>query len=150
MSTLIDFRDRQNEIMQMISDLKVMLQPEYLSVKPNAKAAHEHLCKLGDRVKQHLAAEDRNVYPTLLIHEDPKLKSLAWGFISGEKPLRKQFEGFHKRWLKDCNFEFNEEFLDETRELFRMIEERVEREQNVLLPRLEESGVFASAAVANA
>jgi hemerythrin-like domain-containing protein len=147
MSTLNDFRDRQGEILGMLDELKVMLTPENLAIKPNAKAAHEHLCSLADKVKQHLAAEDRGVYPALLIHEDPKLKSLAWGFISGEKPLRKQFDSFHRKWLKNCDFEFSDEFLVEAKELFRVIEERLEREQNVLLPRLEETGIFGGAAV---
>ena len=50
MSTLVDFRDRQAEIQQMISDLRVMLQPEYLSVKPNAKTAHDTLFKFQARL----------------------------------------------------------------------------------------------------
>ncbi len=146
MSTLVDFRDRQTEILAMMSELKAMCTPQNLAIKPNAKAAHEHLCTLADKVKQHLAAEDRGVYPALLIHEDPKLKSLAWGFISGEKPLRKQFDSFYRKWLKDCDFEFTDEFLVEARELFRVVEERLERERNVLLPRLEETGMFGEPA----
>ena len=79
------------------------------------------------------------------VHEDPKLKSLAWGFISGEKPLRKQFEGYYQKWLKDCDFNFTEEFLQQTMELFDAIEVRLDREKTVLLPKVEQSGVFAHA-----
>ena len=43
MEILIEFKERQDELLGMISDLKVMLKPEQLLVKPNAKAAHEHL-----------------------------------------------------------------------------------------------------------
>ena len=146
MKPLQEFRDRQNDLHDMLSDLKVMLKPEQLRVKPNAKAAHEHLCLLGQKLKDHLAAEDRGVYPSLLTHEDPKLKSLAWGFISGEKPLRRQFENYHQKWLKDCDFNFTEEFLEETLEVFGAIEARLTREQEILLPKLEQSGVFAEAA----
>jgi len=145
MNRLDDFRDRQSELLQMISDLKMMMKPEQLKIKPNAKAAHEHLCKLGDKLKEHLSEEDRGLYPPLLTHEDPKLKSLAWGFISGEKPLRKQFENYHRKWLKDCDFTFSENFMSETREVFQAIEARIDREQVVLLPKLEESGIFAAA-----
>lgn len=145
MEILIEFKERQTELLGMISDLKVMLKPEQLKVKPNAKAAHEHLCSLGEKLKRHLSAEDKGLYPPLLTHENPKLKSLAWGFISGEKPLRKQFEGYYQKWLKDCDFNFTEEFLDETLEMFGAIESRIEREQTVLLPKLEESGVFRTA-----
>jgi len=146
MEILANFKERQDELLGMISDLKIMLNPEQLKVKPNAKAAHQHLCSLGEKLKRHLSAEDRGLYPPLLTHEDPKLKSLAWGFISGEKPLRKQFEGYYHKWLKDCDFNFTAEFLGETLEVFDAIELRIEREQTVLLPKLEESGVFRAAA----
>ena len=146
MNRLDDIRDRQKEILEMISDLKVMLKPEQLKVRPNAKAAHEHLCNLGQKLTDHLTAEDKGLYPPLLTHDDPKLKSLAWGFISGEKPLRKQYEGYYQKWLKNCDFNFTQTFLDESLEVFGAIEARIEREQSVLLPKLEESGVFAAAA----
>jgi hemerythrin-like domain-containing protein len=144
---LENFRERQSEIESLISDLKTMLNPQYLSIKPNAKTAHEQLCSLGKHLKEHLAAEDKGVYPPLLTHEDPKLKSLAWGFISGQKPLRQQFESYHQKWLKECNFQFTESFLEETNELVEAIETRIQREQTVLLPRLEQSGVFATGAI---
>ncbi len=89
MSTLNDFRDRQAEMVSMISDLKSMLKPELLSIGPNARTAHTLLCTLGKQLKEHLIAEDKGLYPPLLTHEDPKLKSLAWGFISGQKTLEK-------------------------------------------------------------
>jgi hypothetical protein len=147
--TLEDFRTRQDELLEMISDLKVMLNPDYLRIKPNAKTAYEMLCSLGEKMRNHLAEEDRGVYPPLLIHEDPKLKSLAWGFINGEKPLRKQFDAYYKRWLKDCDFNFSADFLRDSHELFDAIQDRVGREQNVLLPKLEESGVFRPSAFAS-
>lgn len=146
MKGLDEFRSTQLEILEMIGDLKIMLKPEQLKAKPNAKAAHEALCALGQKLKDHLAAEDKGLYPPLLTHEDPKLKSLAWGFISGEKPLRKQFDSYYHAWLKDCDFSFSDKFMGETQEIFTLIEARIEREQTVLFPKLEESGVFAAAA----
>ena len=147
MNRLTAFRERQDELLGMIEELKVMLKPEQLVVMPNAKAAHEHICSLGKKLKHHLAEEDKGLYPPLLTHDDPKLKSLAWGFISGEKPLRKQFDSYYQKWLKNCDFKFDEAFVTETLEVFEAIETRIEREQSVLLPKLEESGVFATSAI---
>ena len=143
MNKLDDFRARQQEISSMIKDLRAMVKSEQLTVGPNAKAAHDYLCKLGQQLKAHFEAEDQGIYPPLLTHDDPKLKSLAWGFISGQKPLRKQFEDYYKTWLKNCDFKFSQAFIDETMEIFEAIETRIEREQNILIPKLEESGVFA-------
>jgi hypothetical protein len=145
MYSLNDFRTSHAEIQQMISDLRAMMKPEQLKIKPTAKATHELLCDLGNKLKHHLSEEDKGIYPPLLTHEDPKLKSLAWGFISGQKPLRKQFEGYYNAWLKDCDFNFTQAFLDETFELFAAIDDRIEREQEILIPRLQETGFFATA-----
>jgi len=129
----------------MIDDLRSILTLDQLRVRPNAKTAYELLCDLGEKVRTHLAEEDRSLYPSLLIHEDPKVKSIAWGFISGEKPLRKTFDDYHKRWLKNCDFNFTDEFLAETHEVFDMVSKRIEREEQVLFPKLVEIGMFQDA-----
>jgi hemerythrin-like domain-containing protein len=145
MSTLEAYRNTHAELRQMIDDLRSLITPEQLRIRPNAKTAYALLCDLGTKVKSHLAEEDRNLYPTLLIHEDPKIKSIAWGFISGEKPLRKTFDEYHKRWLKDCDFNFTDAFLEETREIFDMVDKRIDREEQVLFPKLVEIGIFQDA-----
>ena len=142
MQTLSSYRNRQAELLQMIEDLQTMLSPEQLRIRPNARTAYELLCDLADKVNQHLAEEDKSLYPSLLIHEDPKVKSIAWGFISGEKPLRKTFDDYYKKWLKHCDFNFTDEFIEETSEVFDILQYRIERENQVLFPKLVEIGVF--------
>lgn len=142
MSDLNSYRHSHTELRQMIDDLESLLTPELLKIRPNAKTAYELLCNLGTKVRSHLAEEDRTLYPTLLIHEDPKVKSIAWGFISGEKPLRKVFDDYHKRWLKNCEFNFTDDFLAETHEVFEMVAKRIDREEQVLVPKLLEIGLF--------
>lgn len=143
MQTLDGYRQSHAELRQMIGDLRSIMTQDQLKIRPNAKTAYELLCELGERMKQHLAEEDKRLYPTLLIHEDPKVKSIAWGFISGEKPLRKNFDDYYKRWLKNCDFQFTDEFLAETNEVFEMVSDRIDREEQVLLPKLIEIGLFS-------
>ena len=145
MQTLDTYRGTHAELRQMIDDLRSILDMDQLRIRPNAKTAYELLCDLAQKVRAHLAEEDRSLYPSLLIHEDPKVKSIAWGFISGEKPLRKTFDDYHKRWLKNCDFNFTEEFLAETHEVFAMVAHRIEREEQVLFPKLLEIGMFQEA-----
>jgi hemerythrin-like domain-containing protein len=142
MQTMKEYESTHAELRQMIEDLQSIMTPEHLKVRPNAKTAYELLCDLGDKVKKHLAEEDRSIYPSLLIHEDPRVKSIAWGFISGEKPLRKVFDDYYKKWLKDCEFNFTEGFVEETREVFDMLTQRMDREEQVLFPKLVEIGMF--------
>lgn len=145
MQTLDTYRSTHSDLRQTIDDLRSILTKEQLKIRPNAKTAHELLCDLGEKVRCHLASEDRSLYPSLLIHEDPKVKSIAWGFISGEKPLRRTFDEYHKRWLKNCEFNFSDEFLAETHEVFDLVRQRIEREEQVLLPKLVEIGMFQEA-----
>ena len=142
MHDLAHYQDCHSELRQMIADLQSLLTPDLLTIRPNAKTAYQLLCELGTKVKAHLSEEDRGVYPSLLIHEDPRVKSLAWGFINGEKPLRRAFDDYHRRWLKNCDFNFTQEFIDESRAIFQMVAERIDREHQVLFPKLVEIGLF--------
>jgi hypothetical protein len=139
------YRSTHSELRQMIDELRSMLSREQLRIRPNASTAYEMLCDLGERMRRHLAEEDRGLYPSLLIHDDPKVKSIAWRFISGEKSLRQTFDEYHAHWLKNCDFNFSDEFLAETDEVFEMVGQRIDREEKVLLPKLVEIGMFQEA-----
>ena len=148
MSALDNVKNRHVSLLETISDLRAMLKPEILSIRPNAKLAYETICSLSDNMKDHLAKEDASLYPSLLTHENPQVKSIAWGFINGEKPLRKMFDDYHRKWLKNCDFNFTEEFLVDTHEVLELLESRIDRERTVLIPKLEQIGVFPSRAQA--
>lgn len=145
MSTLESMRGSHTDMQQIISDLRAMMTREQLSIRPNAMTTHKMICDLAEMMKGHMSEQDRGVYPDLLTHQDPKLKSMAWGFLNGQKPIRKQFETYHTKWLKNCDFNFTEEFIADTFEIFDMIEDRIQREETILIPTLEKSGVFAQA-----
>ena len=145
MRTLEDFRSRHEELRDSIGNIKAMLHPSLLSVKPNALTAYRELCKLVEKANKHFIIVMRGVYPPLLIHEDVMLKKLAWDFIRGEKPLREQLDAYEKVWLKNFDLNFTPEFLAETTELFTALETRIQQEQTIFLPRLQEKGAFAQA-----
>lgn len=146
MSTIDSMKGSHGQMQDMMNDLRAMLTEEQLKIRPNAMTTHRLLCELADKLKTHMTSQDQNVYPGLLIHEDPKLKSMAWGFLNGQKPMRKQYEDYYNKWLKNCDFQFTKEFIGETLEIFDMIDERIEREKLILIPTLESSGVFSRVA----
>ena len=141
MNTLDKCREEHKELASKISDLRMMLTPEQLRIKPNAKASHQLLCDLFDKLIDHLHAEDEDVYPDLLVNEDPKIKSMAWGFLSGEHSLRNMVSSYQRKWLKDCDYEFSEEFVRETNKIFDLLVDRIDREEKVLFPRLEQTAM---------
>jgi len=145
MQTLDGYRTIHSHLREMVDDLSGLLTEEHLRISSNARTAYEQLCDLGEEVSRHLTEEDRNVFPALLMHEDPKVKSIAWGFISGEGFMRKTFEDYYRRWLKHCDFNFAGEFLAETRDMFTLVAQRLEREERVLLPKMVEIGMLREA-----
>ena len=145
MATLDGYRSTHSELRRMIDDLRSILTVEQLRIRPNAQTAYELLCDLGERVQRHLAEEDRGLYPTLLINDDPDVKSIAWGFLHGENPLRQSFDDYYCRWLKNCDHNFSDEFLAETHAVFDMVAQRIDEEEQVLIPKLIEIGVFQPA-----
>lgn len=144
-STIENLKGSHAEMLDVISDLRAMMTKEQLSIRPNAMTAHKLICDLADKMKEHMSEQDKSIYPDLLIQQDPKLKSMAWGFLNGQKPMRKQFDQYHAKWLKNCDFNFSEEFVADTFEIFDMIEDRIKREESILIPTLENSGVLARA-----
>ena len=146
MSTIDILKGSHGEMQDMINDLRAMMTEDQLKIRPNAMTTHRLLCELADKMKSHMTSQDQEIYPGLLIHEDPKLKSMAWGFLNGQKPMRKQYDDYYNKWLKDCDFNFSKEFVAETFEIFEMIDERIEREKTILIPTLESSGVFSRVA----
>jgi hypothetical protein len=144
-SAIENLKDSHAEMLDVIGDLRAMMTKEQLSIRPNAMTAHKLICELAEKMKGHMAEQDKSIYPDLLIHQDPKLKSMAWGFLNGQKPMRKQFDNYHAKWLKNCDFNFSDEFIADTFEIFDMIEDRIKREESILIPTLENSGVMARA-----
>jgi hemerythrin-like domain-containing protein len=145
-STIDNLKGSHGEMQDMIKDLRAMMTKDQLKIRPNAMTTHKLICDLAVKMKSHMSAQDQDIYPGLLIHENPKLKSMAWGFLNGQKPMRKQFDDYYQKWLKNCDFNFTDDFIAETFEIFDMVEERIERERNILIPTLEMSGVFSRVA----
>ncbi|MEA3277404.1 MAG: hemerythrin domain-containing protein [Pseudomonadota bacterium] len=131
------YREQHKELLGMAEELRPLLNREQLRIRPVAKSAHTLLCEIAAKLKDHLANEDKELYPSLLTHSDLKVRSTAWKFISGEHSLRLWFEAYNKKWLKNCDFEFSDEFLKDTNHLLETLAARVEREERFLFPRLE-------------
>jgi len=142
MTTVAHLRESHAEIQEMIGDLQVGLTKENLAIRANAKAMHTLLCDLALKVRAHLGEEDKEMYPQLL-KQGNALKHTAWNFISGESELRKGFEAYYKKYLKNCDYQVSDAFLKETHDVLNAVLSRIEREEKVLFPQLEKSGLFA-------
>jgi hypothetical protein len=131
------YQEQHAEILRMVEDLRPLLNEESLKIGAVAKTAKSLLCEISDKLNAHLLEEDKELYPSLLTDHDEKVRSTAWGFISGQHSLRQWMVQYNKKWLKDCDFELSQELLRDTKELLELLEVRVEREERFLFPKLE-------------
>ncbi|MEI6414620.1 MAG: hemerythrin domain-containing protein [Pseudomonadota bacterium] len=135
-----DLLDTHAEIRSMVTELKQLMTQEQLAIRPTARTAHQMLCDLTGIIHDHLAEEDKHLYPPLLQHEDPKIRNLVWGFLNGEKAVRKQCDDYRHKWLKECRFEFSDEFMAATQEVLDHVLVRFEQEETLLFPKLQATG----------
>jgi DUF438 domain-containing protein len=144
-STIDNLKSSHAEMLDVISDLRAMMTMEQLRIRPNAITTHKLICELANMMKKHMSEQDKSIFPDLLTNQNPRLKAMAWGFLNGQNPMRKQFDAYHAKWLKNCDFSFNEGFIADTFEVFDMIESRIKREESILIPTLESTDALASA-----
>jgi DUF438 domain-containing protein len=143
MTTLSDLKAQQSEIREMSRAVHNLMTPEQQAVGTIARITHTLLCDLCEKVTYHLAEEHQGVFPSLLSRGDQKVKNMVWGFINNDKPLREAFNQYKRRWLKDCKYDVDPRFIEETRQILSLLEERLQLEDTSMIPRLEEVGAFA-------
>ncbi|WP_456374045.1 hemerythrin domain-containing protein [Thiolapillus sp.] len=145
MTTIADLHRRRRDIVETASVIDNLLTPEQLSVNAIAKVTHILLCDLCEMVTEHLADEHKGLYPNLLTHEKSSVKNMAWGLINNDKLLKPEFSQYKRKWLKDCEFQFTDAFIDDTRGILKSLKQRMDLEETTVIPKLEKAEIFATA-----
>lgn len=145
MTTLNDLHNRRHELREMALVIQNLMKPEQLRIGPIAKVTHILVCDLCEMMQNHLADQHKSVYPTLLTHDDQSIKNMAWGLINNDKLLKPEFNTYKKRWLKDCEFQFSDQFVEDTNEILKALIQRIDLEKNTILPKMEDRQILATA-----
>ncbi|RTZ75602.1 MAG: hemerythrin domain-containing protein [Gammaproteobacteria bacterium] len=145
MTTIDDLHRRRKEIIEMASVIEGLMTPQQLAIHPIAKVTHILLCDLCEMMSDHLADEHKGLYPNLLTHGDTSVKNMAWGLINNDKLLKPEFNQYKRKWLRDCEFQFTEEFIQDTQEILKTLRQRMELEENTVIPRLVREEILSPA-----
>jgi hypothetical protein len=91
---------------------------------------------LTDRIKNHLDIEERELYKDMLTHSDSSIKSTAENFLSGSAEIKRVFKQYMKRWCHNKNLRIrnHDQFVQETIEIFSMVEDRIISETEKFYP----------------
>lgn len=94
---------------------------------------------LSGRLKAHLAAEDKLLYPMMIAADHPLASDRAAEYQEEMGGLATDFENYMSKWRSFTAIEANPSgFVAETRELFEALSDRFERENNRLYPLADE------------
>ena len=98
------------------------------------------LSKLAGNLKVHLAMEDEAVYPMLLEHKDPEIRSLAQKYMIEMGGLKDAFIEYIDKWTKAFAIQQNpEEFVEATKGIFDALGKRIEKEDSELYILVDEA-----------
>jgi len=140
MKSLIDqHRERHEDFMEILANIRTFLISDHLTIKINAKAVYEMLLGLSRLVQFHLSGENHNIYNILITHQNAMIRGMAWCFIDSEKPIRRVFESHYNKWLNNCTFNFTGDFITETLNMLDMLERHIQLEKYILLPKVEDA-----------
>ena len=124
---------------QELTDLGAVL--DVLVVNPDMRENPvfcDLLSSFSEKIRAHLDHEDRAMYAELLSHSDKSVNEVASKFIDNTHQLRTILSSYVKRWChatrgsKDITG--HEEFMNETREIFHLVNDRIDLERNKLFP----------------
>jgi hemerythrin-like domain-containing protein len=97
----------------------------------------ELLERFMDKINAHLMHESRSVYGDLLTSNDKDVNKVASQFITNTHELKKILKGYTKRWcVAISSSEDHSGFVDETSEIFKLLNERINLEKAHLFPLL--------------
>ncbi len=134
---MIDAKELDNENQEII-DLAAIISA--LIDKPEHRK-NPVFCELLKRfmakINAHLTHEARSVYSDLLNDSNKDTNKVASRFISNSHELKKILKGYSKRWcVAITSTEDHQRFVEETNEIFRLLNERIDLEKSHLLPLL--------------
>ncbi|HHY90380.1 MAG TPA: hemerythrin domain-containing protein [Clostridiales bacterium] len=130
----LDMLKRQHEeIFSVLLEIKDIVRQGNL--ERDAADIAKQISILAGKLKIHLASEDKYMYPSLLNDGNPELKKMAEKFIKEMGDISDVFTEFKDRYNTKTKILNNRDgFLKEIENIFKTLENRIEKENKVLYP----------------
>jgi hemerythrin-like domain-containing protein len=139
MSRTENFRRQHREIHEVVREIEALLDPDKLRV--DVEHCRLLLSELVGKLSVHLAMEDNALYPRLTNHKDKQVSELAKQYMNEMGGIKKVFTEYAQRWRSPAGIEGStQQFIDETRGIFKALAERIAKEDNHLYPLVDQYG----------
>ena len=132
MYSLDELKDQNQEISDLCAVLSVLVEQQSLHNNP-------FVCDLMARFKEkvwlHLVFEDNTIYSALSRHDNSAVSEVARDFHDSARQIKKRFSSYVRRWCNpSVGDKDHDELVIESREIFRLIIDRVEFENQKMFP----------------
>ena len=133
----VDELKKQNEDISELCDVLSVLI-EHRSLNNNSYVC-ELMTRFREKVWMHLVFEDNTVYAELTRHNDKSVSDTARSFHDSAKEIRKCFSHYVKHWCKTkVDDADHDRLVKESKELFRLVKERITYENVHMFPLIED------------
>ena len=135
MYTLNELKKQNQEITHLCAVLAVLVEHPHLHNNP---VVCELISRFKEKVWLHLVFEDNTLYQELARHDDEATRRVVQEFHDSARALKKRFSTYLRRWCQpEVSDSEHEELLRESREIFNLIRNRVQYEDEHIFPLLE-------------
>jgi len=126
---------QHEEILKLVKAIESELEKEKLI--NNAFAVSLKLGELSGKLLFHLNSEDQYLYPSLLNNGTAAVKKIAQTFMQEMGNITQEFNNYKAKYLSATKIKENpEEFITKTRDIFKVLTKRIEKEEKELYPKL--------------
>ncbi len=139
MSKTTNFRTQHKELLQIATEMSSHLKESELA--NDANCVRSLLSKLAGKLTVHLAMEDKNLYPSLLNHEDERVRTTAKRFIDEMGGIQEAFSKYVRNWPTSAHIQKNPSgFISETKAIANALSQRIAKEDNELYNMIDSLG----------
>ena len=140
MVTFEELQDQNHYIMERSNIIMYMIQDRTIC---DSDVTCDLFFDLTDKIKEHMALEERELYKDLLTSSDSNVRKVANNFLSGSAEIKRIFKEYMKKWChnKQLRIDNHAWFISDTNDLFNAIQDRIIDETEKFYPVIREQQV---------
>lgn len=137
MNNLVILKKQHLEVLELMKIIEALIKRGDFEV--TAKDIAYNINNMAGKLKVHLVSEDKFLYPNLMSSDNENIKNTAYSFNNEMGSLTESFTSFVKKYnIPSKILQNSGSFTVESKKVFALIFDRINKEDSELYPLLEE------------